>query len=53
MLATAEEYRFEGGFPTTETVQRAYDDADLIRAITAYRFFFPWVSARSLQAGCT
>jgi hypothetical protein len=38
MLTTAEEYVFEGGFPTPQTVQRACDDADLMRAITAYRF---------------
>jgi hypothetical protein len=37
-------YVFEGGFPTPETVQRAYDDADLNPAVQAYRFFFPTVS---------
>jgi hypothetical protein len=39
MLITAEEHVFEGGFPTPQTVPRARDDADLVRAITAYRFF--------------
>lgn len=38
------EYTFHGGYPTAETVQRAYDDADLARAIEAYKFFFPSVS---------
>ena len=33
--------RVAGGFPTAETVQRAYDDADLNRAVQAYRFFSP------------
>ena len=51
MLAPAHEYRFEGGFPTPETVRRAYDDADLVRAITAYRFFFPSVSAFMIYRG--
>jgi hypothetical protein len=51
MLAPAHEYRFEGGFPTPETVQRAYDDADLVRAITAYRFFFPSVSGSMIYRG--
>jgi hypothetical protein len=30
---------FERGFPVSDTVQKAYDDADLNRAIEAYRFF--------------
>lgn len=37
-------YIFDGGFPTPETIQKAYDDADLNRAIQAYRFFYPAVS---------
>src|SRR6201995_4122997 len=49
--ATAWEYEFEGGFPTPETIQRAYDDADLVRAITAYRFFYPSVSALCVYHG--
>jgi hypothetical protein len=51
MLAAAEDYRFESGFPTPETAQRAYDDADLVRAITAYRFFYPSVSAFMIYKG--
>src|ERR1700742_1245815 len=38
------EYSFQGGYPTPETIQKAYDDADLARAIEAYKFFFPSVS---------
>jgi hypothetical protein len=34
----AEPYVFER-FPTSDTAQKAYDDADLNRAIEAYRFF--------------
>jgi|SRR5689334_3732091 len=37
-------YEFRGGFPTAETIQHAYDDADLARAIEAYKFFYPTVS---------
>ena len=32
------------GYPSPEEVQRAYDDADLNRAIQTYRFFYPTVS---------
>jgi hypothetical protein len=32
-------------------LRRAYDDADLVRAITAYRFFFPSVSAFMIYRG--
>ena len=37
-------YSFVGGYPTPETIQRAYYDADLARAVQAYRFFYPTVS---------
>ena len=43
------EYAFEGGYPTPATVQRAYDDADLNRAVQAYRFFFPTVSGLAIS----
>ena len=44
-------YDFDGGFPTPDTIQRAYDDANLVRAITAYRFFYPSVSAMCVYNG--
>lgn len=44
-------YAIEGGFPTPETIQRAYDDADLARAIEAYKFFFPTVSMSAIAQG--
>jgi hypothetical protein len=44
-------YKFERGYPTAATVQKAYDDADLNRAIQAYRFFFPPVSMAGLFSG--
>ena len=47
----AGDYEFKGGYPTPETVQRAYDDADLNRAIQAYRFFYPTVSGAAIFKG--
>src|SRR5262245_31751518 len=44
-------YKFEGGFPTNDTIQRAYNDADLNRAIQAYRFFYPNISLAGFLAG--
>jgi hypothetical protein len=48
---TTDPYLFEGGFPTPETIQRAYDDADLNRAVQAYRFFFPTLSGLAIFKG--
>jgi hypothetical protein len=42
--ADAGNYTFNGGYPTEATVQKAYDAADLNRAIQTYRFFYPSVS---------
>ena len=44
-------YRFKGGFPTPETIQTAYDDIDLNRAVQTYRFFYPTVSAAAVVEG--
>jgi len=44
-------YEFRGGYPTQETVERAYDDADLTRAIAAYKFFYPTVSGQAIFRG--
>jgi hypothetical protein len=44
-------YRLQGSFPTPETVARAYDDADLNRAVQAYRFFYPTVSGAAIMKG--
>lgn len=49
--SAANEYEFKGGFPTTKTIQKAYDDADLNRAMQTYRFFFPNVSILGLFKG--
>jgi hypothetical protein len=48
---TLSKYTFEGGYPAAETVERAYDDADLNRAVTAYRFFYPTVSGMAIFKG--
>ena len=44
-------YAFERGFPDKETTQQAYDDADLNRAIQAYKFFYPTVSGAAIVKG--
>jgi hypothetical protein len=46
-----EGYVFTGGYPTPETIQRAYDDADLNRAVQCYRFFYPSVSIMATWRG--
>lgn len=45
------QYEFIGGYPTLETIQRAYDDADLNRAIHAYKVFFQAVSGAAIARG--
>jgi hypothetical protein len=42
---------FPGGFPTPQAVVRFYEEADLNRAIQAYRFFYPNVSILALFKG--
>jgi hypothetical protein len=49
--STGESYAFAGGYPTAETVRRAYDEADLNRAVQAYRFFYPGVSIMATWKG--
>ncbi|MFK0273256.1 DUF1254 domain-containing protein [Ensifer sp. NPDC090286] len=44
-------YTFEQGYPTAETSAKAYDDADLQRAMTAYRFWYPTVSVEGIFNG--
>lgn len=50
-MTDVQPYAFEGGFPTPETVTRARDDADLSRAVEAYRFFFAAVSGLAIWKG--
>lgn len=37
-------YEFKGGYPTSESTRKAHDEGDLVRAVQAYRFFYPSVS---------
>lgn len=48
---TAEPFTFQGGFPTDGTIHRAYDEADLVRAVSMYRFFWPTVSLEATWRG--
>src|SRR6516162_6877666 len=51
-LALAEQPApFKGEFPTPEAAQKARDDADYQRAVTAYRFWFPTVSCEGIFNG--
>ncbi len=45
------EYTFNNGYPSGDTAQRAYDEADLNRAIDAYKFFYPSVSILATWKG--
>jgi len=44
-------YAFERGYPAGDTAQKAYDDAELNAAITAYKFFYPTVSIAATWKG--
>jgi hypothetical protein len=51
-LALAEQPApFKGGFPTPDEAQKARDDADNQRAVTAYRFWYPTVSCEGFFNG--
>ncbi|WP_273734800.1 DUF1254 domain-containing protein [Mycolicibacterium septicum] len=44
-------YTFDEGHPTAATVDQGYADADLVRAIAAYKFFYPTVSGAAIVKG--
>ncbi len=48
---TGTSYEFVNGYPTEATVKQAYDDADLVRAIQTYKFFYPTVSGEAILEG--
>jgi hypothetical protein len=50
-LKRQDPYKFERGFPAGDTDQRAREDADYQRAITAYRFWYPTVSCEGIFNG--
>jgi hypothetical protein len=45
------QYAFKNGFPTRDASQRARDDAEFQRAVTAYRFWYPTVSCEGIFDG--
>jgi hypothetical protein len=49
--SAANEFELKSGFPTARTIQKAYDDADLARAIDAYKFFYPTVVGAAITKG--
>ena len=48
MIGNLDELRYEGGYPTAETVQKLYDQLDLQRAAQAYLDFIPAMSMQAL-----
>jgi hypothetical protein len=44
-------HAFQRGFPTKATSERTRDEADFERAVTAYRFWYPTVSAEGIFDG--
>src|SRR5262245_44170551 len=51
VFAFAQEPPFKGGFPTDAEAQKARDEADYQRAITAYRFWYPTISCEGIFNG--
>lgn len=47
----AQDAPFKGGFPPASDAQKARDEADYQRAITAYRFWYPTVSCEGIFNG--
>jgi hypothetical protein len=47
----ARPYELERGYPSSEAAEQARDDADLARAIVAYKFWYPAVSLEGVMAG--
>jgi hypothetical protein len=50
-VAAAQELPFNGGFPPADAAQKAREEADYQRAITAYRFWYPTVSCEGIFNG--
>lgn len=42
-------YKFEQGYPTNNTVDLAYNNTDLSRAIEAYKFFYPTMLTEAIM----
>src|SRR4051812_32641829 len=50
-FALAQEPPFKGGFPQPDEAQKARDEADYQRAVTAYRFWYPTISCEGIFNG--
>jgi hypothetical protein len=50
-VSATQDYAFDRGYPSSQAAQRARDDADFQRAIIAYRFWYPTVSAEGIFNG--
>ncbi|HEX4606800.1 MAG TPA: DUF1254 domain-containing protein [Urbifossiella sp.] len=50
-LAAGQDAPTPGGFPAPAAAQKARDDADYQRAVTAYRFWYPTVSVEAIFHG--
>jgi hypothetical protein len=48
---TGSGYEFVTGFPSSDAAEQARDDADFQRAVVAYRFWYPTVSAEGIFNG--
>jgi hypothetical protein len=49
--ATNSSYTFNQGYPTADAAKQAIDDTDYQRAVQAYRFWYPTVSAEGIFQG--
>ena len=49
--STDEPYQFERDYPTPDTARRIHDEQEFHRAVEAYRFFYPTVSAEAIFNG--
>ena len=47
MISNLDDLKYEGGYPTVETIQKLYDQLDVQRTAQAYLDFMP---AMSMQA---
>ena len=48
MIGNLDELRYEGGYPTAESIAKLYDELDLQRAAQAYLDFIPAMSMQAL-----
>ncbi len=49
--ASAQDSEPKAGFPASDEAQKAYENADLARAIQVYKFFYPTVTGAAIIKG--